>query len=253
MKTTPSSPEDKLLLSRAEDCFMFARDRFAPKFLGFLDLHQQALLRTLRPDPEVTLHFFGGYPGSERVMAGFFPPYCEPEEGEYPLCPLTLSFRREAAISHRDVLGALMHLNITRESVGDILVEAGRCVIFLKQPAAELAKNELLKVGREGVRLREGFSFPLPCLHQFEEKEGTVSSLRLDCVSALALGCSREKAVGLIASGLVALDFLVCEDKDRAVEAGNQLSIRGFGRYQIDSIGGTTRKGRTFIRIKKFI
>ncbi|MBC8569635.1 YlmH family RNA-binding protein [Zongyangia hominis] len=253
MKTTLSSPEDKLLLSRAEDCFMFAADHYTPKFLGFLDLHQQAVLRTLPAMSDVTLHFFGGYPDSERVMAGFFPPYSEPEEGEYPIHPLTLNFRREASVSHRDVLGALMHLSITRESVGDILVEPGRCVIFLKEPAVKLAKNELSKVGREGVKLEDGFSLPLPELHQFEEKEGTVSSMRLDCVVALSLNLSREKAVGLITGGLVNLNFLPCEDKDRTVEAGDQLSLRGYGRYQIDSIGGTTRKGRTFIRIKKFI
>ena len=253
MTTVLSSPEDKLLLSRAEDCFIFARDQYTPKFLGFLDLHQSAVIQSMIKPVDVTLDFFGGYPGSERTMAGFFPPYCEPEVGDYPLCALTLTFRREAQLSHRDVLGALMHLNITRDSVGDILIEPGWCVVFLREPAARLVKNELSKVGREGVKISDGFQDPLPALHHFVESEGTVSSMRLDCVVALLLSLSREKAVRLITSGLVALNFLVCEDKDKTVEEGDQLSIRGYGRFLVDSIGGTTRKGRTFIHTKKFI
>ena len=65
-------------------------------------------------------------------------------------------------LSHRDILGSLMALGIKRETVGDILIEEGRAVVFVCGDVKEYILNQVEKIGRVGVDMTEGCSFPLP-------------------------------------------------------------------------------------------
>ena len=62
----------------------------------------------------------------------------------------------------------------------------------------------------------------------------------------VASGCrlSRAKAADLINGGQVKLRHLPTLRTDAQVEPGDVISVRGFGRLQIQEIGSPTRKGR---------
>ena len=81
----------------------------------------------------------------------------------------------------------------------------------------------------------------------------TVSSLRLDAVTAAAFSMSRGKAAELIAAGKVNLDHVPCIKPDRPVAEGAVLTARGLGKARLTEVGGLTRKGRTGITIEKYI
>lgn len=99
-------------------------------------------------------------------MLGAFPDYTdlmqEPAALFDCIQPVTLRYRAQDKLSHRDFLGSLMGLNITRESVGDILVGEGIAVLFVLRPVLPIIQEELAKVGRVGVRCENALPSELP-------------------------------------------------------------------------------------------
>ena len=68
------------------------------------------------------------------------------------------SFYEEDSLTHRDILGSLMALGVTRETLGDILVFPRWADVLATAPAAELLLSEWTAAGR--VRLHTA-SLPL--------------------------------------------------------------------------------------------
>lgn len=53
---------------------------------------------------------------------------------------------------------------------------------------------------------------------------------------------ARGKAAALIESGRVQLNWRECMKPDRQVSAGDTVSARGFGKFELTEIGGLTKK-----------
>ncbi len=225
---------------------------YTETFSPFLD-GRKALLATgvLAQNGWDNFRLWGGHEGAERVMLGVFPPYTDSQD--FPITPLSLTCRAEDELTHRDFLGATLALGLERETLGDILVEPGRAVIFAAPVAAKLIMLELGLVGRVGVKIAEGFCEPLPGMGRVEEMSGTVSSLRLDCVVAFLTNLSREKAAALIKSGAVNLAYCPCDKVDKQAQEGERITIKGYGRYRIQQILGLSKKGRTRLLVHKSI
>ncbi|MFZ2876943.1 MAG: S4 domain-containing protein, partial [Enterococcus aquimarinus] len=74
-----------------------------------------------------------------------------------------------------------------------------------------------------------------------QEKE-TVSSLRLDTVISTVFNISRQRSKQLIESGKIKVNWVESERPDFMLDLLDIVSIRGFGRLQIQSIEGKTKK-----------
>ena len=248
------SSDNISFLSRVTDAVNLARDKCADKYIGFLDEKNVAeCLAALKSAGHSNYAFFGGYDGAERVMLGVFCDYTSPEDAQWPIEAITLTSRPSAELTHRDYLGSLMSLGIKRETVGDILCEKSRAVIFVSNKLAEHICLQLTKVGGEGVSVRLGYDEPLPIAHSFAEISDTVASMRLDCVVASLCSVSRSKAEELISSSLVSVCGLVQQKYDYTVKFGNTISVRGKGRFIVDESPGTSKKGRIIFKARKYL
>ena len=174
-----------------------------------------------------------------------------PPEDIFPVGAVTFSFRKSDALTHREILGALMSLEIKRELLGDILTAEGYAVVFVHENAIELV-NSVDKIGRVGVTAEIGVTKPLP-EQKVQRTELTVSSLRLDCIVSAAVNTSREKSASLVKSGMVNADFSPCANVSAEVRENTVISVRGSGRYRLSEISGETRKGRIRITIEKYL
>ncbi len=121
------SGEERVLLARALDKLELAQNKGVPAHTAFLSPGEAASVTDLLNAWGRPRHlFWGGYPGAERTVCAFLPDWQEEDDflsdPERPLAALEASFPADASLGHRDILGALMGLGITREKLGDILL-----------------------------------------------------------------------------------------------------------------------------------
>ena len=242
-----SDPEDRLLLARVLDKYEQMERRGIPTATGFLSPREQQLAAVLLNTAGIRTGyaFDGGYEGAERRLLAFLPDWAEDASGE--LAFLRAGFRgADSTLTHRDILGSLMGLGITREKLGDILIAGHSADVVVSPSLAEFLLREWDSAGR--VRLavsrigREELTVPEVEATQVRD---TVPSLRLDA--------SRGRAGELIAAGKVNLDHIPCEKPDRQVPEGAVITARGFGKARLAQVGGLTRKGRIGIVIEKYV
>ena len=246
------SPEDKLLLARVEDGFRLAEKRYTPQFIGFLDERQAPLgQEALQWRGEENWCVWGGFEEAQRVMLGIFPG--APEREDFPFTAVTFLFRKEDKLTHRDFLGSLMALGIQRETLGDILVEEGRCVLFAQNEIAGYILSQCQKIGRTGVRVAPGAQAPYPVGMGKQEIRAVVASERVDCVVGALTKCSRSQSLELIRAELVTHNYAVGRSASQEVRGGDIISVRGKGKFRVLALEDQTKKGRLVLQAEKYI
>lgn len=247
------SDDDQVMLNRLLDWTDAVTEKYIDKFSFFLDERQKSLCeKVLRSAGFENYRFFGGYNGAQRTVLGLFAPYSEPADDEFPIIPLTFSYRQADKLSHRDFLGCIMAQRVSRESVGDIIVSDGRAAVFLYKTVV----NEISfldKIGRVGVKVSQGFDEGIIPVQKFQQIDSTVASLRLDCVLSAAIKVSREKASALIKSKGAEVNHTSVYAPDLQLAEGSVFSVKGFGKFILEHVGGFSKKERIHITLQKYV
>lgn len=243
--------ETELLRARIKDSAELCAKTSKPKYLGFLSAAEAVFAERLLKNAPCRTEFYGGYEGAERVMLGCFPDWAE--ENSFSISALTFKYRENDTLSHRDFLGSLMALGIKRETVGDILTEHGRAVVFVTDEIREYIKSQVTKIGRTGVAVTDGYTAPLPKGDSLAEFTETAASDRIDCVISALCGFSRSGALGALAEGIVTVNSVTVTKPSKSVTEGDIISVRGKGRFLIGSLDGRTKKNRIVLNYKKYI
>ena len=238
------SGEERVLLARALDKLELAQNRSVPACTPFLSPGEQASVTDLLNAWGRPRHlFFGGYEGAERAVCAFLPDWQEESD-----------FLADPELSHRDILGALMGLGITREKLGDILLDHGRCQVLVLRDALPILLSQWESAGRWKMKLRE---IPLEQLEakppQVKTIRDTVAALRLDAVLAAGFSTSRSKAADLVSAGRVSVNHRECAKADRTVGEGDVLSCRGLGKCVVKEVLGQSKKGRFMLVLERYI
>lgn len=249
------TPQDKLLLSKLWDKIQAGIRKNIPVSTCFLTEYEQEMSRYLFGQPE-GLHYFGGYPDSERKMLVYLPDYLEESSiaSEAGLICLRASFYENDKPSHRDFLGAMIGLGIARESIGDILVGKTSCDFFVTTEIAPFLLQNMISAGRTKLHLEEISLTDLEEITpQTKEIRDTLASLRLDSVISSGFRVGRSHAADFITSGRVAINGLPCEKPDKNITEGTKISVRGLGKIIVRTVGGQTKKGRISVVIDRYI
>lgn len=246
-----TSNEDELFCSKIEDIVSLSEVRQKPVFSQFMSERKQALaIATLKKLHFDNYCFYGGHDESERKILGVFFYDSDIEKHSlFPVSPIEFRFRQCDKLTHRDFMGALMSLGIERDTIGDILVEDGRCVIFVKTELKEYIESQIFKIGRTGVKVVDCNLSDLPLGRGVDLLEFTVSSLRLDNIVAAVCGLSRDKTSRLILSGVVSHNYQPEQNVSKVLKQGDSIIIRGKGKFILDKIYGLTKKGRHKITV----
>lgn len=256
-----TNSEDRLILSRLADKAQKTDMTATCTWSHFLDPHQRSLAEkafaACPPDGGAELRFDGGYEGAERTMAGFVPEVEWDVDDEPPMRLLGAKTSGRGGgrpLTHRDWLGALMGLGIKRETIGDILVAPDGASLFVAEEVAGFILSQLGQVGAETVTisLLDPEDLILPERKEMEIR-GTVMSMRLDAIAALAFSVSRTRMADWIRAEKMSLDFEVQTNPAKTVREGSMLSLRGRGRAVVESVGGLSRKGRTGLVIRRLV
>lgn len=243
--------EERLLLVRTCEKLERGREREVPVSTAFLTPREQSLVKKLLP----WCGFFGGTDGTQRNVAYYLPDYLTAEElfSDDVISCIRATFYESNALTHRDVLGALMGLGLRRDAVGDILVGDRFAVIFVLEELSRYLLDNLTSAGRHHLKTEriDPSTVVIPP-QKLREIHVTVSSLRLDSVLSAAFHLSRAEAADAIRSGQAAIHALTCLKPDAAVREGDDLSLRGRGKLRILQVQGRTRKDRIALNVGIF-
>ena len=234
-----------LLLTKMEDLTRKAlKTGFAhSKFLSPAEAAELSRAYSTRRD--IRFIADGGFEGAERVIALFLQPDWGSFEREEVLAAVELRHRRQDTVRHQDVLGSVLGLGLSREVMGDILIEPGRAVFVCLASIADYVIDRIEKLGRVGVSPQRIHLSDLPVLGgSLSEKQLTVASLRLDALCAVSFRLSRGEAAQAIEAGLVRLNHQPCLSTSKTVEEGAIISLQGRGRVKLMSVMSVTKKGR---------
>ena len=267
------------LMARASE--LAQRDAYDVSFSDFLTPREQRIFyaAAAQEGHADRLFFWGGAAGAERRCAVLVPdwllsdvPMADPfsEEREQYLASLAenevidlsgavsavrLTGTAYGSLTHRDWLGSILVLGLERHVLGDIAVlDEHTAIAFFTARIAPFVADNLLHAGSDTVRaeatvLPAGFEIP----RHFDRIELSVASPRLDGVVRALTGLSRADANALVKAADVELNYFPEENADAPVSDGDTLSIRGYGKYIIDSACGVTRRGRNRLSARKYV
>ena len=221
------------------------------QYSKFLTIAEQAELLKLRLPVPVTL--CGGIDGAERRIACFGSEAlmgCEPEPPIECVRISPLNPRFSGELTHRDYLGALMALGVTRDVMGDIIVSGSEAYLFCLDQIAAYMIDELHEVGRTSVKA-ELSDPPESTSESGEEISIVIASERLDALIAAVWKLPREEAKALCEKGLVYVDSRLRERAGDRIDEGAAVSVRGRGRFIYVGLDRETKKGKLRVRVKK--
>ena len=157
-------------------------------------------------------------------------------------------------LDHRDYLGSLVGLKISRDVIGDIIVSPNGADIVVLKSIAEFLLANYSQAGHTPLECEilpiDQIDIGVPTI---KEKKDTVASLRLDNVVAAIFNFSRTKAQEAVKSGLVYLNNQQCLKPDKDVAEGDKVVLRGRGKAILKEVGGHTKKNRIYITIDQYV
>lgn len=174
---------------------------------------------------------------------------------EYPINLLEIRNKSKfSKLLHKDYLGAIMSLGINREKLGDIIIQDEICYATVCNEISNYIITNLESIANCPCEVCEYdyMDHNLP-ERKFEGKIIISTSCRLDGLVASICNVSRNNSVGLIAQGKILLNYFQCSKKDEIVKSNDTLTIRGYGKFKIQEIIGTTQKDRLKIAILKYV
>ncbi len=245
-----TDPEERVVYAKSLDKAELTFKKYVPAFSVFFDPFKLGKFLKMLGHTDIQVIPYGGFEESERRMLGFFPEYYDWQVSDFPITPVEIAFTQfSKALSHRDFLGSVLGLGITREKIGDIIVEDKRAVVFAESRIAEYIAANLEYVGHTKVGANLLDSYEPPC-KTAAEKKITVASLRLDAVLCSCFNMSRNKVSDLIRGEKAYVNWLGTDKSSKQLSEGDVVTLRGNGRLRIKEINGKTKKDRILLTVE---
>lgn len=248
--------EDTLFSKRLSDLAVRADQKNIVLFSDFLNLNELNIFHSCAKDLSfIQTQTFGGYEMAERQIIAFIPDALF-YDWQYPIRVLRIepSSRKYAEeLSHRDYLGTILGLGIERSTIGDILCDKEGAFVFCLDKIADYILSELVRIKHTSVVVREVALDEIHYEPEFELIKGSVASVRLDTLMALAFSSSRSSLSGLIEAGSVFVNGKLVTSNGYKIKEQDIISVRGHGRFRYRGILSQTRKGRVFVEIEKYV
>ena len=164
----------------------------------------------------------------------------------------TESFGGAEKLGHRDLLGSVMTLGIDRSKIGDILMGDGCYYILCEENVAPYFMEQLTKVRHTLVRLSVVSTDEISSHQEMIDKDGIITSNRLDSVIACVYRLSRSQSLELIRADRVFVNGKNIQTPTYICKPDDIISVRGHGRFHFISISGETNKGRLKIKYQLY-
>ncbi len=251
----PSEESELILCKKAQNAAQSAMKSGAVRTMPFMNEREQELCVSALNKVKCKEYFFwGGHESTLRKMLAIGDDMPSKEHFDIQLLAITPNFSK-ISLTHRDYLGALMSLGITRDYIGDIIVLDNMALVFSAQKFAALICEELTAVKNVNVNARvatQNEENLINAVSKQSEKTLTIASLRLDAILAAMLKTSRKNAADLIRAKYVMINHIKTQNCSFEVQEGDVFSIKGKGKFRLNSVGNKSKKNRIFINFTEY-
>ncbi|RRG18017.1 hypothetical protein D3P96_04985 [Weissella viridescens] len=250
--------EEQPFVQQVQDWLMQCRQEYRMVLTPFLNPRERFIVTTLtnRID-DVQFMANGIFENAEMQRGLFLPCYISADKvtlADFDLQLLQINYPHKfLEMQHRTILGSLMHNGIERKSVGDIVTDgAGQWQLVATHVVAKYVQTHIERFGKVPVQFEPiAPDLAIRATLNWELDDILTSSLRLDTVIANAFQLTRSQAKALVENGLVKLNWAVQKRAEFEVAAGDLISTRGYGRLQVLSDNGLTRKDKHKLSVAK--
>ena len=241
--------KDVFLLSRIEDA---CTKNFEPRFFDFYDETLQRKIEDTIKHYGVPYLFFGGQPEAERKMLCIYPDYIEEQDLEWPIFGIV--FQKTSPIDHRNVLGELMHMGITRESIGDIDLSDDLVQVIANKRLQDFFLINFNKVSGHSIKPKFIDCSEIKAFERnFKRLNPVVASNRVDGIINKMWGFSRQDSLTYIKQGKVRVNYEVISKSDFRIKTNDIISVRGKGKAMVIAMDHLTKKGNIRMEVDKYI
>jgi RNA-binding protein YlmH len=244
--------EDKNMLSNLYDKIMLAEKISRPVYTNeFFPPNVWKTIGDICRSFNINTYSNGIFDDSERRMMCF----SIEEPDSYPIQLIRIENKSKFEnLGHRDYLGAIMALGIKREKYGDLILDGDGCYAAVSEEISDYIIYNLSSIGRCPCKVEIIENYIAQGLGaKFENLIIHSTSMRLDCLIGSLCNLSRAKAVEIIQGGKVLIDYVEINEKDKMVQPGAVITIRGYGKFKLVEQLGSTQRGRLKLSIKKYI
>ena len=242
--------EQELCRKRLLDLSRQADRKGIVLFSDFLNLNEN-IFHSLQKELYTTAELSGGYEQAERQMVAFIPDaLCY--EWSYPfVCIHAVPQYPKYAekLTHRDVLGALMHLGLDRSKIGDIVLLENDIYIFCSETISSFIMDQFTQIRHTMIRssIIEDVS-TLKVHPVFEEHDDLVASNRIDAIIARAYHLSRSEAAAYLTAEKVFINGRCITNCNQSCDNGDIVSVRQKGRFVFETDQSLSKKGKLRVR-----
>ncbi|MDN2452489.1 YlmH/Sll1252 family protein [Lactobacillus sp. UCMA15818] len=239
--------EETSIIDELSSLMTQAATEYRPILTEFLNPREvyiaQMLLNT---EPDLKMKTDGLLQGAERRRVLFYPEYYEPNETDFELALIWIKYPLKfATLKHSQILGALTHIGLRRNLIGDIVTDGERWQFVTAASMVNFLKIQVETIGKVRVHLEEitKAEIIIP-IDEWQEIQISVSSLRLDILIAGVYNLSRKHVKDLLNSGKVVLNWMNTEKPDVEVAEHDIVSVRSYGRFRLNALQGVSKKGK---------
>ena len=261
--------EEDLLIARFHELSRRSYERNYITSTEFLSLSEQNVFYDLLRKENVPLQkgtyqgsyfaCFGGHAESDRKILAFSPnPWTEEGKETFENASLACirlvpkSIKYADQLTHRDYLGALMHLGYERKNFGDILTDGTTGYLFLLNRVAEDVAGNLQKIKHTPVSCEILHTKECPFTFRFLDKRIFIPHNRLDAIIKEVFDMSRRDSQEKIGKEEVFVDGRTVKDNSQTLKPNARVSVRGKGKFLYVGDEKETKKGRIVVTIRLF-
>lgn len=245
--------EELLLKKRVTELKRRAESAYRAEFTDFLTLSEIQTAKSVLAGANFL--FYGGYADSERQMLCIAPDTTEITRELFPICGMRITpknVRFAENITHRDVLGSVLGLGLERSVIGDIYLKEKEAYLLCAKRIAPFLSEHLMQIRHTAVSCRNAPAGADEFKRDFQIVTRTAASNRIDAVASAAFGVSRSGIASAVSGGKLFINGRETASPSAAVEEGDVISLRGYGKVRLKEIGGLTKKGRISITLERY-
>lgn len=217
----------------------------------FLNLREQELLEYIIGKNSGLYLYFSNISGFDEYKRAIISPF--ELECDFKIKLLKLNYSNKFNdLNHRHILGTIMGLQIERNMIGDILVShEGNIYIISSEEMADFIKNNLISIDHLVVTLSEETKLEGNFSPRYDVKKHFVNSLRVDLIISEGFNISRNSSLEEIKAGNLKINQRKELNPVKNVSEGDIISLKGYGRMKVISVGGTSKSGKIIVELGK--